>query len=223
MPARLPLLLSSVSQAQRPGTHYDESKVPDYTLPDPLVMSDGGKVSDARTWRQKRRPEILELFRSRMYGRSPAAPKDMIFKVTSVDDEALDGRAVRKEVSVRIASKPKWPGMDILMYLPAKVKGPVPLFVGLNFYGNHTIQPDPGIALNKNWMRANSKMGIVDNRATETSRGKSASRWPVADIVGRGSAWPRSTAAISTPISTTNFKTACTHSSRSRAYETGRR
>ena len=36
------------------------------------------------------------------------------------------------------------------------------------------------------WMRANSKMGIVDNRATEECRGKSAGRWPVPEIIGRG-------------------------------------
>ena len=180
------LSLFSVTQAQRPGTHYDESKVPDYTLPDPLVMSDGGKVTDAKTWRQKRRPEILELFRSQVYGRSPEAPKDLTFKVTSTDDQALDGRAIRKQVSVRIASKPDWPGMNILVYLPAEAKKPAPLFVGLNFYGNHTIQPDPGITLSKNWMRSNSEVGIVDNRATEASRGKSAGRWPVAEIIGRG-------------------------------------
>ena len=184
--AVLAFLLAGVSQAQRPAPNYDESKVPDYTLPDPLVISDGEKVTDARTWREKRRPEILELFRSQVYGHSPEAPQDLTFKVTSTDDEALDGKAIRKEVLVRIASKPNWPGMSILIYLPAKAKGPVPLFVGLNFYGNHTIQPDPGITLNKNWMRSNAKMGIVDNRATEESRGLSASRWPVAEIIARG-------------------------------------
>ena len=180
------LSLFSLSQAQRPGTHYDESKVPDYTLPDPLVTSDGSQVTDARTWRQKRRPEILKLFRTYVYGRSPEAPKDVTFKVTSVDDRALDGKAIRKEVSVRIASEPEWPGIEILVYLPASAKKPAPLFVGLNFYGNHTIQPDPEITLSKRWMRANSKMGIVDNRATEECRGKSASRWPVPEIIGRG-------------------------------------
>jgi hypothetical protein len=177
---------SVVSQAQRPGTHYDESKVPAYSLPDPLVMADGGQVTNERTWRQKRRPEILELFRTQVYGRSPKAPKDVTFEVTSTDDAALDGKAIRKEVLVRIASKPGWPGMSVLIYLPAKAKGPVPMFVGLNFAGNHTIQPDPGITLNKNWMRPKSNAGVVDNRATEEARGKAADRWPVPEIIARG-------------------------------------
>ena len=41
-------------------TNYDESKIPKYTLPDPLVMNDGTKVSTADQWRNKRRAEVLK-------------------------------------------------------------------------------------------------------------------------------------------------------------------
>src|SRR5690606_12483755 len=61
-----------------------------------------------------------------------------------------------------------------------------PLFVGLNFYGNHSIHPDPGIELSTAWMPPNKDFGIVDNRATEASRGVRASRWPVEQILARG-------------------------------------
>jgi len=40
-------------------SNYDEAKVPPYTLPDPLVTSDGRRVTDAAMWRSRRRPEIL--------------------------------------------------------------------------------------------------------------------------------------------------------------------
>ena len=46
----------------------DESKVPPYTLPDPLVCADGTVVRDAATWTAKRRPELLELFAVHEYG-----------------------------------------------------------------------------------------------------------------------------------------------------------
>ena len=45
-------------------SNYDESKVAPYTLPDPLVSSDGKPVRDARTWMRERRPEIVRLYES---------------------------------------------------------------------------------------------------------------------------------------------------------------
>ena len=55
------------------ATNYDESKVGDYTLPDPLVCNDGSRVTNAETWFAKRRPEILEAYRAGIFGRSPDA------------------------------------------------------------------------------------------------------------------------------------------------------
>jgi hypothetical protein len=64
--APLPLLCAAAlaADAAKPNINYDESKVGNYTLPDPLVCADGTQVTDAATWRAKRRPEILELFRT---------------------------------------------------------------------------------------------------------------------------------------------------------------
>ena len=172
--------------AQPKGANYDESKVPKYTLPDPLVCLDGTRVTDAATWRNKRRPEILELFRREVYGRSPGPPEQMKFVVTSVDPHALGGKAVRKEVTILFAGTPEGPFLDLLVYLPAKAPGPVPVFLGLNFSGNHSIHSDPGITLSRKWMRARRGMGVVHHLATEASRGKAASRWPVEKILARG-------------------------------------
>jgi predicted small secreted protein len=47
--------------------NYDETLVPDYTLPDPLVTLAGEPVSDAETWRDVRRPEILALFEEHVF------------------------------------------------------------------------------------------------------------------------------------------------------------
>ena len=56
------LLLPILIMGQDFVANYDETKVPDSTLPDPLIMSDGSKVSSAQAWIEKRRPEILALF-----------------------------------------------------------------------------------------------------------------------------------------------------------------
>ncbi len=180
------LLTASFAEAQPRGANYDESKVPKYTLPDPLVMSDGKKVTDAEAWFTRRRPEILKLFETHVYGRCPGRPPKMTFKVTSVDRHALDGKATRKEVSVYFTTRKDGPRMDILIFLPGGAKKPVPTFVGLNFGGNHSIHPDPGITLSTRWMRNVKGGGVVDHRATEKSRGSNAHRWPIETILERG-------------------------------------
>ena len=165
---------------------YDESKVPDYTLPDPLVLNDGTRVTNAEMWKKQRRPEILRMFEEHVYGKSHGKLQETRSEVTSIDQESLDGKAIRKEVSVYFGNKKNGAKMDILIYLPVDCQKPVPIFLGLNFNGNHSIQPDPGITLSKQWMRNSENSGVVDHRATEASRGSSASRWAVKRILKRG-------------------------------------
>src|SRR3954465_3407736 len=52
-------------------SNYDESKVGDYTLPDPLVLANGKPVRDAETWLKVRRPELLHLYDKEIFGRVP--------------------------------------------------------------------------------------------------------------------------------------------------------
>jgi len=164
--------------------NYDESKVPEYTLPDPLIMADGSRVSDAQTWIEKRRPEILALFEEHVYGRAPKCP-GIAFDLLESSDDALDGLATRKQVRVFLLGDKDGPSMDVLIYLPKSVR-PAPLFVGLNFYGNQTIIDDPAVLITKSWVRDNKDFGITNNRATEKSRGVRAKRWPVKHIIESG-------------------------------------
>ncbi len=184
--AAIAALFAVCASGQPRGANYDESKVPQYTLPDPLVMLNGIKVKDAETWRAWRRPEILHLFEDFMFGRSPGRPREMTFEATSVSDGALGGKAVRKQITVLFAGRTSGPKMDILLYLPVGASGPVPVFLGLNFAGNQTVHSDPGITLSRNWMRNRPGTGVVNNRATEQSRGSAASQWLVEKILARG-------------------------------------
>src|SRR5215207_2762876 len=72
-------LFMSSANAQPKEANYDEAKVPKYSLPDPLTLANGQKVTDAKTWRDKRRPEILEIFTTQMFGRGPGRPTGMTF------------------------------------------------------------------------------------------------------------------------------------------------
>lgn len=175
----------SPTRAQNPpDANYDESKVGSYTLPDPLVGADGKPVRDAAAWKRKRRGEILELFRTQVFGRTPASwPKPKV-TVTSIDKQALGGKATRKQITIAFPGKPDGPKMALLLYVPNDAKKPVPAFLGLNFKGNHAIHADPGIALSTAWMRDGP--GVVDHKATEATRGSAASRWPVEKILARG-------------------------------------
>jgi len=169
-----------------PEINDDETMVPDYVLPDPLICLDNTTVNNADVWFKKRRPEILHLFEEFIYGKVPGELGNINFKVISVDSESLNGKAIRKEVEISFDDYEGSPIINILLYLPSELEGPVPVFVGLNFHGNHTIHLDPKIKLSKQWINNNQELGIENNRATEQSRGSNSSRWPVEKIVTRG-------------------------------------
>src|SRR5690606_7730566 len=74
---------------------------------------------------------------------------------------------------------------ELLMYLPND-SDDVPVFVGLNFNGNHTVSDDPDIRLTDSWVRDNPSLGIVHNQVTEQSRGVASDRWPIEEILEAG-------------------------------------
>jgi hypothetical protein len=172
--------------------NVDEAQVPAYTLPDPLLMASGEPVLEAAAWREGRRAEILALFETHVYGKTPAAPVEVGATVTACDlaalfePSALSGGAMRKEVRLHFSTEHGTSWMDLLVYLPAQATGPVPVFVGLNFWGNHSIHLDPAIRLSSQWMPDDAQRGFENNRAAPRSRGQSAHRWPVETILGHG-------------------------------------
>lgn len=187
-PCVLPTLLSclmTLANAAPEGFNYDEAKVPEFTLPDPLISDEGAPVSTASQWQRFRRGEILRHFEDSVYGSHPGKPKALEFAVTSLDENALGGKARRKQVSVLFEGGDRPFAVHVLIYLPKNAPKPVPVFLGYNFNGNHSINADPGIHLSKSWMRKNDN-GNQSHRATNASRGTSSSRWPVETILARG-------------------------------------
>ncbi|HUR56891.1 MAG TPA: acetylxylan esterase [Opitutaceae bacterium] len=181
------LVAALLSTAEPAPPNYDESKVPPYTLPDPLVCADGTPVRDVKTWQTRRRPELLELFAREVYGRTPAGrPKDMHWETTSVDRRALGGKATRKEITVWFTVKKDGPQMHLLVYQPNGAGAPWPVFLGLNYFGNQCVNADPGITLSRAWMRTSADAHVVANRATEATRGFHASRWNIEEVIARG-------------------------------------
>ncbi len=182
------LSLSSLTYAQQPAltANYDESKVPDYQLPDPLLMSDGKKVKSPDQWIHERRTEILGLFEKEVYGKVPSKKLDISYHPGPVDENAINGKAIRQEVRIKFTSDPDGPFMDLLIYRPASSARPYPVFLGLNKAGNQIIHRDPGISITSSWAINDEKSGIINNRATSESRGSCSYRWPVEKIIARG-------------------------------------
>ncbi len=177
------LMGAKVALAQQQGTNYEEWRVPAYTFPNPLVMANGQSVTSAKMWMEKRRPELLRLFETDEYGHSPGHPKGMTFQEVSVDENALKGKAIRKEVLINFFGKKDGPQMRLLVYLPENSPGPVPMFLGLNFGGNQTVAAHPGITINPGWVA--DGWGVVNHRATDESRGVNACRWQLQRILAR--------------------------------------
>ena len=157
--------------------------------PDVLLARDGTKIVSAEQWREKRRPELLEIFTREMYGRSPGKPGKMTSEAFDRDEHALGGAATRIQIAIYPGGKPS-PRIDLLIYVPNQTKGPVPALLGLNFAGNHAVHKDPGIRLTDSWVdqRQPNRSPYPEsrNRATDAMRGSNAKQWPVEEIIARG-------------------------------------
>ncbi|HVT74475.1 MAG TPA: acetylxylan esterase [Lacunisphaera sp.] len=166
--------------------NYDEARVPAYRLPDPLVRLDGSRVTAAADW-PGRRAELLRLFAENVYGFTPAGrPPGMHWRTTATDPRALGGRATRSEIAVWFEPGESGRSLRLLVFRPNSVRGRCPVFLGLNRFGNHSVDPDPGITLPAGWIPNERPSVAPDHRATEALRGCEASEWQVGQVIGRG-------------------------------------
>ena len=168
------------------GRNYEEANVGTYTLPDPLLGKDGRRVTSPEMWTTKRRGEILSDFRDLMYGHTPDVPFTLRSEVVAKREDAVEGLATRTCVRLRFFNDPGAPHIDLMLYVPNRATRPVPVFLGLSFYGNASIENDPSIPLSTGWMRPHRSPAVVENRVTEDLRGLSSSRWPLTMILRRG-------------------------------------
>lgn len=173
---------------------YDnDSLIPTYELPNPLVLESGQKVVDSIMWWRQRRPELLSLFENEIYGKTPffsqAAPGFLQYPVVRVLSEKKDvfnGKATRREVRLCYTQNDSSYYLDVLLYLPNHVKTKVPAYVMLNFRGNQSVTEDTDIHICESWMTPCSDGSVVNFHSTEKSRGIAKSRWPIEMIIDRG-------------------------------------
>ena len=175
-----------VVQAQYDDIIYNEDEVPDYNLPDPLVLSNGKKVDSKRVWHEKRRTEIVNLFENQVYGEAPEEDVEVKYEVKSIAKDHFGGNATRKIVSVYIIHGDQIQEVTLMIYIPNHVEDPAPVFLGSNYLGNQSTTYDPTLPLPNGWVKSGEQYPTKDHRATEESRGAKDYRWPFKMIVARG-------------------------------------
>ena len=181
------IALAALPVLGAPAANYDEAKVPDAPLPDALAVPDGSfKASCALEWQSRARPKVAEFFESEVYGKRPPRPQRETFEIVESSDDALGGKALRRQIKITVADAKGEKSFIMLLYLP-KSPAPAPVFVGLNFMGNHATAGDPEIIMPE-WVRNTSLGGIKisDNKPSEKYRGLQSRRWPYEKIISRG-------------------------------------
>ncbi len=143
------------------GSHpnYDESKANPYpTLPDPLILNNGGKVTTPEMWWSLRRPEIVELFDREVYGRDPKITPAVRWEILS---QTNDGKVITKRLAGHVDNS-FYPDITVTIGLtlstPANAKAPVPVMLqllGYPFIGGRfgalsaAHRPGPGASLQR--------------------------------------------------------------------------
>lgn len=182
------LMLTTHLTAARPGTNEDEAKVGSYTLPDPLHPAGSAPVKTAEDWLAHGRAATQALFEQHLYGKTPSGPWKLSLETISEKKDALGGLATRRLIQIRLADVPAWQGLQMMVYSPnkANAQAPAPTFLCLSFGGNHAASPETDIPLSTRWQRPNKEKGVVDNLATEASRGTESSRFPLELLLQNG-------------------------------------
>jgi len=143
----------------RPEFNYYEEMVPEYTLPDVLADASGKKIKSAGKWTKKRRPEILEMFRTNVYGRIPEILYTKSFSMVNIDEDAMGGEATLKQVDIKITTGEESLVIHLTLFLPNAASGPVPVFL------------------------------LIDNRGpenTDPTRKVKSEFWPAEEVIARG-------------------------------------
>lgn len=129
-------------------------------VPDPLISTDGEKIDTKSKWQQIRKPEILNLFQEHIYGKpSIQRPDSLTFNLVDIDEDAMDGKATRKQINISYEGPGGKGSFQLLLFIP-----------------NHIMKPA-------------STFLLIDNRDYENMDADqmvTSSFWPVEYIIERG-------------------------------------
>lgn len=178
----LAISMNSPLFAQPKKANYDESQVQMGELPPLLQKPDGGTVG-REEW-SSHRNGLVKTLAEHQFGFSPR--ESCVLSFEKVESGLMnEGETLREQYVVTLKTEHAELAVDLAVFLPAQ-KTKVSGFLGLNFQGNHAVDPDPAMRIPVSWMRENPNAGVVDHKATEKGRGAEADRWPIREINKRG-------------------------------------
>src|SRR4030042_5656425 len=123
------------------------------SLPDPFTIVDSTRVKTREDWYNKRRPELKMLFQHYIYGYLP--PKPLIrTEIRKTDKDVFGGRATYREIILwlQLPGGTEYP-VHLAPFIPNKRTKPAPVFLALNFSGNHTLMEYDGISIiERSWI-----------------------------------------------------------------------
>jgi hypothetical protein len=120
------------------AANYDEAKANPYPdLPDPLILKNGTKVTTAKMWWDKRRPEIVEDFDREIYGRVPAHTPKVNWEIVKDTMEMNGGIQVHTRKLIGHVDNSLYPSisvnMDLTLSTPVAATGAVPVVMEFGF------------------------------------------------------------------------------------------
>lgn len=174
------LLFLSCNIIAQNDVNYDESKVPNYKLPELLKCNDGTKVTTVEQWENIRKPELMEYFYSLEYGRTPSDKIAVSYETLAENPKALNGKATSKQIKFSFTGNGKTVEANLLLLIPNHVEGKAPVIVGYNFKGNHSTTFEGDILYSSAFFKLKGS-GDADWR-----RGNQVSRWSYDRIIDRG-------------------------------------
>ena len=110
-------------------------------LPDALTLTSGEKVTSAAQW-PARRQELLELFRTHIYGRAPIQrPDDLKFQVEKSDARAMNGAATLKQIAIEYGGPGGHGTIHLVLFVPNQRTAPAPTFLLMSNRSTDNIDP----------------------------------------------------------------------------------
>ena len=152
-----------------------ESSACQNAIPDLLTNLDGTPVTSVAQW-PLRRMEILDLFSREVYGYTPTG-ETLVRGERLEEGVAFNGMGFRQQIRLTVQRGSREHTADCLLFRPMDAKQPVPLLLGLNFHGNHTVTFDPEVLAPSSRQLDAGERGL---------RGAMAGRWPMEKILQQG-------------------------------------